>query len=219
MVSLLLDRYGQSQGKPFVGYKVGSLVRDIPILHNLWSQAKFVQIIRDGRDVCLSAMNWRRAPGLAERFATWEQEPVTTAAIWWEWNVRLGREAGSALGPELYYEIRYEALVAQPEAESADLCSFLGVPHDGAMLRFHEGRQKDDPSLSAKHAWRPITRGLRDWRTEMAPEDVERFEAAAGSLLDELGYPRSVAQPAQKAVEHAARLRSMFEGRPLPETW
>jgi hypothetical protein len=33
-----------------------------------------------------------------------------------------------------------------------------------------------------------VTKGLRDWRTQATPRDVEEFESVAGDLLAELGY-------------------------------
>jgi hypothetical protein len=168
-------------------------------------------LIRDGRDVCLSAISWKeKATVLAGRFSTWAEFPVTTAAVWWKWRVRLAREAGEVLGPALYSEVRYEALVARPEQECAKLCAFLGLPYDNAMLRFHEGRTRDDPDLSAKRSWLPITPGLRDWRTQMPAEEQENFEAAAGDLLDELGYPRAVLRPRPEAVARASQVRESF---------
>jgi hypothetical protein len=145
-----------------------------------------VHLIRDGRDVCLSATSWtRRRESLARRYPTWPEEPVLTAALWWERHVRKGRKGGRPLAPERYLEVRYEALVADPEAACAELCDFLGVRYDDAMVRFHEGRTKIKPGLDAKHAWLPVTTGLRDWRTELPAEDVEGFEAVAGDLLED----------------------------------
>jgi hypothetical protein len=222
----IFDLYGQARGKSLVGDKTPGYVRDIGTLHGLWPEAKFVHLIRDGRDVSLSAINWKgKGDKLARRFSTWGEHPVTTAAVWWKWRVALGREGGQWLGPDLYYELRYEALVARPAQECARLCAFLDVPYDEAMLRFHEGHTKDDPTLDAKRAWRPITPGLRDWRTQMSAEDLERFEAAAGDLLDELGYPRAAPLPRPEALAHAARIRDRFtldaqaRGRGLPEDW
>jgi hypothetical protein len=139
--------------------------------------------------------------------------------------VRLGREAGAALGPQLYHEVRYEALVADPAGELERLCAFLELPFEEAMLRFHEGRRRSESGLSAKSAWLPPTPGLRDWRTQMSAEEVERFEAVAGELLDELGYPRAVPEPSAESREFAAGLRDAFTddlrslGRRLPERW
>src|SRR3712207_7334880 len=64
----------------------------------------------DGRDVCLSILNWKKADRALGRFSTWGEDQVTTAAVWWEWHVRLGREDGGSLAPKLYHEVRYEEL-------------------------------------------------------------------------------------------------------------
>jgi hypothetical protein len=224
-VSEVFDLYGAHARKPLVGDKTPGYVQDLPLLHELWPQARFVHLVRDGRDVCLSVLQWNRAGKTTGRFATWDEDRLTTAALWWERFVRLGREAGAMLGPRLYLELRYERLVAEPAGSCADLCAFLDLPYEETMLRFHEGRTKADSELSAKKAWRPVTAGIRDWRSQMSPADVERFEAAAGGLLEELGYPRAFPRPSAKAMEHAARLRRAFSEDPrlrkrrLPQGW
>jgi hypothetical protein len=221
LVAMLFDRYGDSQGKRFVGEKTAPLdgVQSVGTLHQLWPEAKFVHLVRDGRDVALSAVSWRKAERLASAFATWSTDPIATAAVWWEWQVRVYREAGRAVGDGLYYELRYESLVHHPAEECAALCAFLGVPYDGAMLRFHERKDRAASGLDAKHAWLPATPGLRDWRAEMPSEDVRRFEASAGALLEELGYARGAPDPDPELVQYASSLREAFEGRPLPTRW
>jgi hypothetical protein len=219
-VTSLFDLYGEQQNKPLVGDKTPRYVRDLPTLHELWPHAKFVHLIRDGRDVCLSVLDWRKG---APRFTTWDEDAVATTALWWEWNVKLGRESGALLGPGRYYELRYEALVTEPERECRALCEFLGLPYDPAMLRFHEGRLQD--AQDAKHPWGPVTAGLRSWRTEMPDEDVVRFEAAAGTLLADLGYERRSPLPGGDQVVRARQHRAAFErdlrrrGSALPEAW
>jgi hypothetical protein len=211
LVSAFFDAYGEETRKALAGDKTPDYVLKMHTLHTLWPAAKFVHLIRDGRDVCLSLLDWKRkAAKLAKRYPTWADQPVATAAKFWERHVRLGRETGCELGPELYHEVRYEALVAQPEQECATLCAFLGVPYEPGMLRFHEGRTRAEAGLDAKNAWQPITPGLRDWRIQMSAEDVECFEATVGDLLDELGYPRAVPEPGAEALEQAARIREFF---------
>jgi hypothetical protein len=224
-VTGVFDLYGRAQGKPLVGDKSPGYVRSIPTLHALWPDARFVHLIRDGRDVALSALSWRKADKVFRDFRGYADDPWTTAALWWERSVRLGREAAATLPPPLYAEVRYEALVADPERECRRLCVFLGLPYDGAMLRFHEGRTRADAALPSKRRWLPPTQGLRDWRTDMSREAVERFEAAAGPMLEELGYPRGVSRPSPGSLERAsAALRVFSEDvrtrrRPLPEEW
>jgi len=208
-ISGIFDLYGRQQGKELVGDKTPHYVRFIDLLHGFWAHARFVHIIRDGRDVTLSTLDWAKGP--ARGFpALWARDPVVTSALWWDSHVRVGRETGARLGPGLYQEVRYEALVADPARECAALCDFLDLPFDEAMLRFHEGREKDKPDLDAKRAWRPVTAGLRDWRTAMAPADVEAFEAVAGPLLEELGYERAHPHPGPEAMQRAAALTPEF---------
>jgi hypothetical protein len=217
--------YGKNKGKELVGNKTPAYVKGLSTLHGHWPAAKFVHLIRDGRDVCLSVLNWNHADRTAGRYSTWAEDPVSTIALWWKRKVGLGRQGGQRLGRELYCEMRYESLVSQPTDECARLCTFLDVPYDAAMLRFHEGRTKTDPGLDAKQAWLPITPGLRDWKAQMALEDIERFEAAAGDLLDELGYPRAVSHPSPDIMKRASRIRDLFtqesysRGEVLPDGW
>ena len=209
-VRALFDRYGAKRRKPLVAEKTPSYVAEIPTLHALFPEARFVHLIRDGRDVCLSVLSWeRKAEDFAQRFRTWRSDPVVTTALWWRNFVTLGCEDGPELGPELYLELRYEALVADPEEECRRLCAFLDVEYDERMLRFHEGKTKSDPTLSAKAAWLPITPGLRDWRTQFPVEELEAFEAAAGDLLEDLGYERGVPRPGEAARSRATRVASI----------
>jgi Sulfotransferase family len=225
-VSELFDLHGRDKAKPFVGVKSPGYVRHLPTLHSLWPEAKVVHLIRDGRDVALSVLDWKKGERTAGRFSTWHEDPLTTSALWWEWHVRLGCEAARDLGQEQYYELRYESLVAEPEAECRKLCRFLRLPYDDSMLRFHQGRMRPQPGRGAKGSWLPVTRGLRSWAEQMRSGDVARFEAAVGPLLDELGYTAGAqARVSDDELAHAARLRRAFadearaRGRVTPAAW
>ncbi len=78
------------------------------------------------------------------------------------------------------------------------------------MLHFHEGRKASTSGRTVDPAWRPITTRLRSWRTQMSAEDVERFEAVAGKLLDGLGYPRALPHLRPESVESASKIRNLL---------
>jgi Sulfotransferase family len=65
----IFDLYGKAQGKTLVGEKSPGYVRYLPTLHGLWPDARVVHIVRDGRDVCQSVMNWRKADRNPGKFA------------------------------------------------------------------------------------------------------------------------------------------------------
>jgi Sulfotransferase family len=224
-VSDIFELYGRARGKRFVGDKSPGYVRSIPTLHGLWPEARFVHLIRDGRDVALSAVSWEKADRVLGDFRTWLGDPWTTAALWWERSVRLGREAASALPADRYLELRYEAVVADPESASRRITEFLALQYDPEMLRFHVGRTTLDPALTSKRQWLPPTGGLREWRSEMAPDALERFESVAGKLLAELGYECAVRalSPDRISAAHAARETFAADvarkGRPVPARW
>jgi hypothetical protein len=224
-VSGVFDLYGQAQGKGLVGEKSPGYVRYLPTLHELWPDARFVHLVRDGRDVCQSVLGWRKAGRNPGKFTTWAEDRVTTAALWWEWHVRLGCEEGRMLGADRYYELRHESLAADPVHECGALCGFLELPYDEAMVRYQEHQADGSWGRSAKGRWLPPTPAIRDWRSQMPRGDVERFEAAAGDLLGELGYERALPRLGRAPLEHAERLRRRFadevreRGARLPRRW
>jgi hypothetical protein len=161
-------------------------------------------LIRDGRDVCLSVSAWKpeKQTRTIGRFSTWSNEPVITAALWWEWHVRLGLEAAERLGPDRYYQLRYEDLIADPSGSCERLCSFLGLPYREEMLRFHERHAQPGAAPPRRGPALPLTPGLRDWRNDLDRDANELFEAVAGKLLHQLGYERTTSGDER----HAARI-------------
>ena len=215
----LFDLYGKARGKQLVGDKTSGYVRNLRALHELWPAARFVHVIRDGREVCLSVMSWSKVDRATGFFQSWDDDPVSTAALWWACNVRFGREIGQMLGPKLYYEIRYDLLVAHPAEECAKLCDFLDVHYSDAMPKFYENRPAVADEVEADHAWLPITSGLREWRSQMSELDVARFEAAAGDLLENLGYERAAKNLQPYAVQYAYEFRRAFAEDARSKHW
>jgi hypothetical protein len=215
-VSRVFDLYAKHEGKKLAGEKTPRYARELPTLHALWPAARFIHLIRDGRDVCLSFLDWAKSPRIVGRFLPWTQDPIASAALYWEWHVRLARRAAFSLPSDLYREVRYEALVAQPREQCAAICTFLDLPFSDRMLLADVPPRKQRPGLGAKHARRPPTPGLRDWRSQMQPEHVQRFEGMAGDLLEELGYLRAFPELSPTNRDEAGRFREAYVGS-LPQ--
>ena len=80
--------YAARQHKRRYGDKMPGSVLRIPLLAELFPEARFVHIIRDGRDVALSSM----------AIEGHDQDPVSLA-LNWKARVTAGRKAGRGLGP------------------------------------------------------------------------------------------------------------------------
>jgi Sulfotransferase family len=206
LVAALYDAFGAERGKPLVGEKAPGYVHYIPLLHDLFPRAHVTHLIRDGRDVALSLLDWARPDNEPGRFRLWKDNPLAVSALCWQQHVTLGRREGGRLG-ELYSEVRYEELVAEPEATMRRLAGQLELPFSERMLAFHVGR--DEPRLPAKRT--RAARAVRNWRVQLSHDDQQLFEALAGDLLSQLGYERRFDPVAPGVLAAAARYRAAWE--------
>lgn len=210
-VSAIYTQYARAHGKRLAGEKTPDYVRCLPRLHALFPWVRSIHIIRDGREVALSALEWAHDGKGPSKLSMWGEEPVAVCALWWRWQVRTGQYDGARLGPSRYREVRYDDLVGDPEARLRELAEFLELPDAAEMAAYHVGRTSHRPGLSAKKAWLPPTAGLRNWRHDLTRRDQALFEVLAGDLLAELGYERTVDTISSEVTEVAERCRAWWE--------
>jgi hypothetical protein len=76
------------------------------------------------------------------------------------------------LVPDWFYEVEYEALVANPEDESRKLIAACGLEWEDACLNFHQNTRKVE-TLSLYQVRQPISGGsVKGWKryeAELAP--------------------------------------------------
>jgi hypothetical protein len=184
--------YAAKRGKTRYGDKMPAYVLHMPELADMFLESRFVHIIRDGRDVALSALA-----------IDGKTNDLVTVAIDWRRRVEAGRAAGRRLGPDRYHEVRYEQLLSDPEPQIALVCQFLDLDYEPAMLQFFARGDGTPRKVRAnpRHARlaEPLSPGSRAWGSDMSTADVERFEAVAGGLLSELAYARAFPRPSVSA--------------------
>lgn len=182
-ISAVYEVYAEEQGKPRWGDKTPMYMRHLPLLRRLFPDAQYVHVVRDGRDAAISFLSMPE--GIA--FETWAH-PRSAAdfASVWRTEVAAARRLAERLGLERYLEVRYEDLVADAEGVLRTICSFAGLPYERAMTDYAGSGSEEKAHQQSLR--RPLTPGLRDWRTQMTPEDLAAFEGVAGDLLRELGY-------------------------------
>jgi hypothetical protein len=168
----------------------------MPRIGSVLPEARFIHLIRDGRDVALSMTE-----------VEWGPESVPEAAQKWkEWIAKARRQAKRV---DHYLEVRYEDLVTDPEPTLRRVCEFSELEFSGDMLTYHERASKrmsevirefqigggplltaDDRAQQHKLVSEPPQADrLARWQRDMSDEDQARFEEIAGDLLGELGYP------------------------------
>ena len=182
-IAAIFETYAERQGKPRWGDKTPLYMQQLPLLERLLPDARWVHLVRDGRDAALSFLE------LPEGFAgrTWAQ-PRTVAQFAARWRTeilaarRLGRHSGAR-----YLELRYEDLVAEPERELRRVCEHTSLPWEATML---DHTRVSDTAHMPEHRnlAQPPTPGLRDWRSQMSGEDALAFEQVAGDVLRSSRY-------------------------------
>jgi hypothetical protein len=196
--------YAERQGKERWGDKTPKYSLHMTDLEQALPEARFVHLIRDGRDVALSRA--RMVEGRGD-----PPPPPTRVARRWKRRIHEAREMSRDVTH--YMELRYEDLVTDTEPSLRRVAEFIELDWDPAMLDYHsragERLEEMQRSLPAKESGRgpvsadqrmkvhelasepPTSSRVEAWRTEMSADDCAQFERVAGDLLAELGYERA----------------------------
>ncbi|MGH3034378.1 MAG: sulfotransferase family protein [Gaiellaceae bacterium] len=200
-IATVYDVYAERHGKRRWGDKTPLYMQYLGLIERIFPEARYVHLIRDGRDAALSFLEMPR--GIVTE--TWAHpRGAAGVACQWRTEVAAARRLGARVGPRRYLEVRYEALVNDPEGVVREICRFADLPYESEMLEY-----PGSVDLSAKPHQRSLakapTPGLRDWRTQMAAPDLTTFEHVAGDLLSELGY--EISRPAAHGPDLYGRFR------------
>jgi hypothetical protein len=195
----LYRSYAEQKGAVRWGDKTPIYSSYMDLIHQIFPQAKFIHIIRDGRDVALSML---------EKWGKKEIHiDIYFAARNWVRRIKQAQAAGKRLGSNYYYELTYESLVASPEQELLTICNFLEEPFIEEMATHHQQARQQIESGSFHEAVRQPANKSRigRWREEMSAAELRLFEQVAGPLLTELGY--ETASIGTMAVTEKARFQ------------
>ncbi len=198
-VRAFFSAYADRQEKPLWGDKTPAYMLSITRIGRALPEARFIHLIRDGRDVALS----QTARALNE------QPPPPAQAARWVKRITKSREQAAKLGGGRYIETRYEDLVRDPEPALRRICEFVELDWDAGMLTFYEragerlqemaGELRGEGAHAKQEAGyridnhKPTTEPpdpskLDRWRREMDPDDLTAYNEVAGEMLEDLGY-------------------------------
>jgi hypothetical protein len=177
--------------------------------------AKVLNALRDGRAVAASQTR-----------ASFGTNDVADAALHWRTYVRWSERIERQLPPNSVLRVAYEDLVTDPKSTSMQICDFLGVPYDPAMLEANVSGLSSFAG-SADGAVDPTR--IRRYRETLSAEELSTVERVAGHELVACGYTletegASHAAGAGIAVRGAAlvasqRLRTLAMRLGLLRTW
>ena len=186
LVRSFLGQFAARSAGPIIG---ATCHRHFDRLEELWPGARYVYLLRDGRDVARSniGMGW--------------EGNVWYAAGRWRHAVEMWRAMCERLPAERRHEVRYEDLITDPERVLGGICAFLGTQYDAAMMSY------DENSTYA----RPDAKLIHQWKRKLSPRELALLEGRIGGLLRECGYEESGVEPAR--VGALSKLPLWFDNR------
>lgn len=154
------------------GDKSPEYVANLPALLQMFPESQFIHIVRDGRDVALSAFE-QPLSGIKNVFR---------AAVDWRDAVAKIQAFEKTLPSGRFLTIKYETLLDNPRNVLRLVIDFLRIKDDsGELLNFAEGQVKRE--LKAGNHTK--------WKHRMSSKQVRCFDRIAGDLLSAYGYESS----------------------------
>jgi hypothetical protein len=173
--------------------------RHAAVLAEMFPAARFIHIVRDGRGTAASVLP-----------ISWGPNTIESAAHWWVELLAHGLALESWGGTRVM-RVRYEDVLADPEATVRALAAFAGLPYEPGMLSGDGYRLPPDPTrLHVLIGQPPQHQRAQAWAESLTPRQIEIFEWVAGDMLRYLGYELrfgSRARPPSVIERWSARIR------------
>jgi hypothetical protein len=156
-------QYRQREREEFVGTTVH---HHFERLRFLWPEARYIHLLRDGRDVARSfiPMGWAGN--------------VYQAADHWLQTERAWDQLEPLLDERQWIEVRYEELLQDPKRVLRQICAFIGVEYDDAMLSYPQSTTYAPPD--PRHAFQ--------WKHKLTAKELGMVESKIGDMLVRRGY-------------------------------
>lgn len=125
--------------------------------------------MRDPRDVALSSIGMGWASSVYYGVDHWLDSERS-----WDGAIR-------SVAADQIFTLKYESLFTDTEQQLRQVCQFLGLAFEEAMLRYHESTSYGPPSAKS----------IERWRGKISGHEVALLEGKAADLMAARGYDLS----------------------------
>jgi len=177
VLDAVFGQLAKHQGMSRWGDKTPEYTHNLHVIGELFPEAKYIHLVRDGRDVALSVMG---------RY--WGPKNVYTAARSWKQAVCRVDRFVETLPPDRVLETTYERLLADPVDTFGRIIEYLDIDDcQGGLL-----------DSIAENLRRDLMKTNYDkWRTRFSHKQRVQFESVACDVLQRHGYETMVDRVAE----------------------
>jgi hypothetical protein len=194
LVRAIMDPAAERDGKPSWVEVTGDSIEQAPTLLRLFPEARFINMVRDGRAVVAGTLNKTNLT----------DDPMRALAKW-ERMVRAADTIYRAVPEGAMLVMPLDHLVAlDREAAFRRLVDFLEIDDEEPMRRYHEDRISPERA----HVGR--------WRERMAPADARQVDRRYRRVVRRLHRSGITWAPAPEAADGLARRLRAAGGRVRP---
>lgn len=153
------------------GDKSPPYINCLMLLKGLFPSARFIHIVRDVRDYCLSIRK------------TWGKNMIRAAQRWSD-DVCEARRSGREFGKD-YMEVNYEGLIGDTSATLREVCAFLEIEFYADLSNLRRATE----NLGEAKGLTVIKRDNKEKYLSLLDEGTQRkIEGIAAEVLKEHGY-------------------------------
>ena len=167
VLEAIYSEFARQKGKKRWGDKTPPYITCMSDLYSLFPTAKFLHIIRDGRDCALSVIR-----------CNWGPKNIYKSALWWRESLLKGQQELEYLRKvvpnieKVYLEVKYEDILDNPGIELKRIFDFLQEPFDVEIIDKLKIRQDNKFK----------------WKKRLSEREKQLFEQVAGDILRYYGY-------------------------------
>jgi hypothetical protein len=154
------------------GDKSPSYIERVPLLKEHFPNAKFVLIVRDVRDYCLSINT------------IWGKNKKRAAQRWTDSMLNVCETLQSTNTSSII--VKYEDLIEMPKTVMADICKFLHLEFEPEMLELSRPVEKNGSLGDTKSI---VVANKNKYCSAMSDDERNTIEKIAKEALDHFGYP------------------------------
>lgn len=164
----------------------------LPVVKNYYPKAKFIHLIRDGRDVACSFKELG-AKKMDSKYAPKLPTDISQIAERWSLNIATIHNFQMSLEPQQTITIRYEDLLQNTETELRKVCSFLSINFESGMLNYY---QQDKKNIEPEefYQWKekisspPDIDNMGKYKSQLSADEIKIFNHIAGEQLQQFNY-------------------------------